>query len=113
MKGKKMLNKDSLTGILLKKGGVDIDAAKSIAKLQTSASSGNLSGKVLLLPSGRTVAVIEATGRGTWICLYDAPPMSNNEMLQSTKAQMYDSRQIELTTEFLMKYGEEIVWNKS
>lgn len=57
--------------------------------------------------------MIEATGRGTWICLYDAPPMTNNEMMQSNKQQMYDSRQIELTTEFLMKYGEEIVWNKN
>lgn len=56
---------------------------------------------------------MEATGRGTWHCMYDAPPMSNTEMLNSNKQQMYNSRKIELTTEFLVKYGQEIKWNLS
>ena len=108
-----MQNKDSLTGTSLKKERESTAAAQSIVKSQTSANSGDLSGKILLLPSGRTVAVMEATGRGTWYCMYDAPPMSSTEMLNSNKQQMYDSRKIELTTEFLVKYGQEIRWNQS
>ncbi len=108
-----MQNKDSLKGTSSKKGRVSTAAAQSIVKSQTSVSNGDLSGKILLLPSGRTVAVMEATGRGTWQCMYDAPPMSSTEMLTSNKKQMYDSRKIELTAEFLVKYGQEVKWNQS
>lgn len=108
-----MQNKDSLMDTSSKKGKGSIVAAQNTVKSQTSANSGDLSGKILLLPSGRTVAVMETTGRGTWYCMYDAPPMSSTEMLNSNKQQMYDSRKIELTTEFLVKYGQEIKWNQN
>lgn len=105
-----MLKKNSLTDVLLRKGGVHIDDAPTIVKSRNFVSSTDLTGKVLLLPSGKVVSVVEATGRGTWICMYDAPPIKSSEMIRMTKKDVYDSRRIEFKHEFLIRYGEEIEW---
>lgn len=105
-----MLKKNSLTDVLLRKGGVHIDDVQTIVKSRSFVNSTDLTGKILLLPSGRTISVVESTGRGTWICMYDAPPVKSSEMIRMTKQDAYDSRRIEFKHEFLIKYGEELEW---
>lgn len=106
-----MLKPNSLTGAMLKNDSGLIGDAPIIVKSRNSVSSTDLTGKVMMLPSGRIVAVVESTGRGTWKCMYDSPPMKPSEIVRMTKKEVYSSKEIELKHEFLVKYGEEIEWN--
>lgn len=104
-----MLNPNSLTATLLKRGAVDTGDAQSTARLQSSVNSIDLSGKILRLPSGKLVTVVEDTGRDTYICMFDVPDLPN-VTARMTKEQVHELRRVEFRKSFLLKFGEEYAW---
>lgn len=103
-----MLNPNSVTASMLKRAGVDIDGAPSTAKSQSSASSIDLTGKILRLPSGKVITVVEDTGRDSYRCMYDVPEVPS--FTGMSKEQLHEARKVEFRKSFLLKFGEEYEW---
>ena len=104
-----MLNPHSLTAQLLKRDAGDTGDAKSTAKSPSSATSINLIGKTLRLPSWKVVRVVEDSGRGTYKCMYDLPEIDS--YMGMTKEELYEARKVEFSKVFLLKFGVEHEWN--
>ncbi len=98
-----------LTAQLLKRGAEDTEGAKSTVKSLSSATSIDLSGKTLRLPSGKLVTVVEDTGRGSYKCMYELPEV--NSYTGMTKEELHEARKVEFSKVFLLKFGLEYEWN--
>jgi hypothetical protein len=56
------------------------------------------------------VTVVEDTGRGSYLCMYDIPPEDGRSLLRMTKDQIHEAKKIEFNKNFLIKFGEEHKW---